>query len=445
MSHLYPPFAALLITCMIVLHGPAATAQENNQPPEGFTALFNGKDIVGWTGGKTEDPVKIKAKLEGMNGEQRETYFAKIDADINKNWSVQDGELVSTGKGLHLVTPDDYADFEMWVDWKLMSAGGDSGIYVRDTPQVQIWDPNHKPAHKHGSDKGSGGLWNNKTHPRDPSQLADNPIGQWNRMYIRMVGPYCTVVLNGKTVVDNVVLENFFDRKRPVYATGRIHLQTHGSETRFRNVFVREIGAEESNKLLNEITGDDDEFTSIFNGRDFTGWAGGTHGYLVEDGELWSNGKHGANLITEKMYNDFIARFDFVLSPGANNGVIIRTPNAKVNPAGHALELQILDDSAERYAKLKPYQFHGSIYGIQPAIRGYLRPVGQWNTQEVRVVGDHIRVTLNGYTIVDAHLDKVAPNHRGAKRRVGHFGFTGHTSKIGFRNIRIKAIEDNQP
>lgn len=442
MIYLKQSIVVFAFACAILLHGPAATAQENNQPPEGFTALFNGKDIEGWTGGKTEDPVKIKKNLAGMNEEQRKAYFAKIDADINKNWSVANGELVSTGKGLHLVTPDDYADFEMWVDWKLMSAGGDSGIYVRDTPQVQIWDPGHKPAHKHGSDKGSGGLWNNKKAGKDPSQLADNAIGEWNRMYIRMVGPYCTVVLNGKKVVDNVVLENFFDRKRPVYPTGRIHLQTHGSETRFRNVFVREIEAEESNKLLNEIAGDNDTFASLFNGKDFAGWTGGTHAYLVKDGELWSNGKHGGNLITEQAYGDFVARFDFVLSPGANNGVIIRTPSAKVNPAGHALELQILDDSAERYAKLKPYQFHGSIYGIQPAVRGYLRPVGQWNTQEVRVVGDHIQVVLNGYPIVDAHLDKVAPNHKGAKRRMGHFGFTSHTSKIGFRNIRIKEIKD---
>lgn len=442
MSYLHQSIIAVGMACMIVLHGPTATAQNHNQPPEGFTALFNGKDIAGWTGGQTEDPVKIKKKLEGMNDEQRKAYYAKIDADINRNWSVENGELVSTGKGLHLVTPEDYGDFEMWVDWKLMSAGGDSGIYVRDTPQVQIWDPNHEPAHKHGSDKGSGGLWNNKADGRFPTKVADNAIGEWNRMYIRMVGPYCTVVLNGKKVVDNVVLENFFDRKRPVYATGRIHLQTHGSETRFRNVFVREIGAQESSKLLKEIVGEEG-FSSIFNGKDFTGWTGGTHGYVVENGELWSNGKHGANLITQQAYSDFIARFEFVLSPVSNNGVIIRTPNAKVTPASHALELQILDDSAKEYAKLKPYQFHGSIYGIQPATRGYLRPVGQWNTQEVRVIGDHIQVILNGYPIVDAHLDKVAPNHKGAKRRIGHFGFAGHTSKIGFRNIRIKQIEDN--
>jgi hypothetical protein len=438
MSDLYQYFATFVLACVAVLNAPVASAQENNQPPEGFTALFNGKDIEGWTGGTTEDPVKIAKKLEGMNDEQRKAYFEKIDADINKNWSVDNGELVSTGKGLHLVTPENYADFEMWVDWKLTQAGGDSGIYVRDTPQVQIWDPNHKPAHKHGSDKGSGGLWNNKQDGRFPAEVADKPIGQWNRMYIRMVGPYCTVVLNGKKVVDNAVLENYFDRKRPVYPTGRIHLQTHGSETRFRNVFVREIEAEESNKLLKQIAGNDDAFTPIFNGKDFTGWVG-TRGYEVKDGVLWSKHKPSSKMMTEQVYGDFIARLDFLLTPGANNGLIIRSPKNSV-----AIELQVLDDSAKQYANLKPYQFHGSIYGIQPAIRGYLRPVGQWNTQEVRVVGDHIQVYLNGYLTVDAHLDKVAPNHKGAQRRSGHFGFAGHSSEVAFRDIKIKQIEGNQ-
>lgn len=429
--------ATIATLCLMLCAWMPTAAQENNNPPKGFTALFNGKDIKGWTGGKTEDPVKIKANLEKMNDEQRKAYYDKINADINKNWSVKEGELISTGKGLHLVTPDVYADFEMWVDWKLMKAGGDSGIYVRDTPQVQIWDPNHKPAHKHGSDKGSGGLWNNKKHPRDPSQLADNPIGEWNRMYIRMVGPYCTVILNGKKVVDNVVLENFFNRKQPVYATGRIHLQTHGSETRFRNVFVREIKDEEANNILKEIAGDDDEFSSIFNGKDFSGWTGRLDSFSVIDGAIVCNQGKKHNLFTEKTYQNYAVRMEFKLPPAGNSGLAVRSPDAK-RPD---VELQVLDNPHPRYAKLKGHKFHGSIYGIASAHRGYLRSAGEWNYQEVHVVGDHIMVDLNGYRILDAFLSKVAPNHPAARQTEGHFGILGHEDMVAFRNLRIKELD----
>ncbi|MEO0477497.1 MAG: DUF1080 domain-containing protein [Planctomycetota bacterium] len=432
--------AIVLALCVVSGYVQHAAAQENNQPPEGFKALFNGEDIKGWTGGKTEDPVKIKANLEKMNEAQRKDYYGKINADINKNWSVKDGELISTGKGLHLVTPEDYSDFEMWVDWKLMSVGGDSGIYVRDTPQVQIWDPGHKPAHQHGSDKGSGGLWNNTKHPRDPSQLADNPIGEWNRMYIRIVGQYCTVILNGKTVVDNVVLENFFDRKKPVYASGRIHLQTHGSETRFRNVFVREIGDEEANKILKEIAGDEDSFSSIFNGKDLTGWTGRLDSFDVIDGAIVCKQGLKHNIFTEKKYSDYAVRMEFKLPPAGNSGLALRSPDAK----GPDVEVQVLDNTHPRYAKLKPNQLHASLYGVTPAIDGYLRPVGEWNYQEVRVAGGHITVDLNGYRVLDVTLSSIAPNHRAAKLKEGHFGFLGHEDRVAFRDLRIKELGSTQ-
>ena len=439
MSCLPKPFMIVVLACLIMVACQAVQAQENNQPPKGFLPLFNGMDLEGWTGGTTQDPVKLSAKLKDMTREQWQAYRDEMEAKIEKHWRVENGELISDGKGPHLVTWRQYADFEMWVDWKLMSAGGDSGVYVRDTPQIQIWDPNHKPAHKHGSDKGSGGLWNNKKHPRDPSQLADNPIGEWNRMYIRMVGPYCTVILNDKKVVDNVVLENFFDRNKPVYATGRIHLQTHGSETRFRNVFVRRLSSEESNELLTEIAGDDDTFTPLFNGKDLAGWTGATANYEVKDGAIYCKRDHGGNLITEKQYSDFTVRLEFNTPPAGNNGLAIRTPDAESVPAADALELQVLDDNHIAYVDLEPYQYHGSAYGIAPALQGYLRPAGQWNYQQVTVKGDHVMVELNGYTILDVKLKEAAPDDHPAKTFTkGHFGFSGHDDPVGFRNIRIK-------
>lgn len=405
-----------------------------NQPPKGFTSLFDGKDLKGWKGGATADPRKITPEQQ-----------AAWDADIPKHWKVEDGEIVSDGHGPHLVTDKNYGDFELWVDWKL-SANGDSGIYLRDLPQVQLWDPTNKEAHKHGSDKGSGGLWNNQKADRWPSEVADKPIGEWNRMYVRMVGDKVTVVLNDKKVVDNVVLENYFDRNLPAFAKGTIQLQTHGSETRFRNVFVREIPAEEATKLLQE-EGDEVGFEPLLNGKDFSGWIGATDQYdLIENGIQAKKGCHG-NLVTEKEYDNFVVRLEYKLPPGGNNGLAIRVPNAEKTPASSGIELQILDDAPEHYPDLKPYQVHGSAYGLVPAARGYSRPVGEWNYQETTVDGDRIVSYVNGFKILDADLAEARKSlpdgqpHPGASRTKGHFGFAGHDSPVAFRNVRIKELK----
>jgi hypothetical protein len=118
----------------------------------------------------------------------------------------------------------------MWVDWKILPAG-DSGIYVRGTPQVQIWD----------DPVGSGGLYNNQTHPSKPLKKADNPVGQWNSMYIKMVGDRVTVKLNGELVTDNVVMENYWERDKAIYPTGQIELQNHGNPLYFKNIYLREL------------------------------------------------------------------------------------------------------------------------------------------------------------------------------------------------------------
>ena len=414
-----------------------ASAQENNNPPEGFTALFNGQDTDNWTGGTTRNPQEINALSEN----DRQQWDDRQRRGIEQHWSVDNGELVSDGHEPHLVTSDDYSDFELYVDWKIQT-GGDSGIYLRGCPQIQIWDPTHVPAHRHGSNRGSGGLWNNSVDANKwPSEVADNPIGQWNRMHVVMVGQYVTVTLNDIKIVDNVPLENYYNRSIPVFMAGPIHLQTHGNEVRFRNVFVREIDAEEANQYLADMNGDDDTFTSLFNGEDLEGWIGATDNYEVVDGAIQCIQGRGGNLITQDRFDNFTVRVEFKLPPGGNNGLAIRTPNAQTNPAHQAIELQVLDNTADKYANLEPYQFHGSAYTIAAAHRGYLRPVGQWNYQEVIVDGDHIQVFLNGYQILDTHLQEDKPNHPGASRTEGHFGFCGHHDPVAFRNIRIREIE----
>jgi hypothetical protein len=232
-----------------------------------------------------------------------------------------------------------------------------------------------------------------------------------------------------------------------VPSRGAIHLQTHGSETRFRNLYVREIPSDEANKLLSDIRGGEEDFEAAFNGHDFSGWIGATEDHEIVDGAIRVRPERGGNLLTQREYGNFIARLEFKLPPGGNNGLAIRSPGPKANAAYEGIELQVLDDGHEKYADLKPYQVHGSIYGVLPAHRGYLRPSGEWNFEEVVVDGEHIAVHLNGFKILDANIadmrDKPADGekHPGLSRTTGHFGFCGHNDPVEFRNIRIKALD----
>ena len=190
-------------------------------------------------------------------------------------------------------------------------------------------------------------------------------------------------------------------------------------------------------------------FVSLFNGKDLTGWVGATKGYVVEEGKIVCPKRGGGNLYTKSEYGDFIFRFEFKLSSGANNGLGIRAP-LKGNAAYVGMELQILDNTSSRYKNLKPYQYHGSIYGVVAAKRGHLKPLGEWNSQEVIARGNHITVILNGTTIVDADILKASTpntldkrNHLGLKRTKGHIGFLGHGTRVEFRRIRIKNLDKN--
>jgi len=188
-------------------------------------------------------------------------------------------------------------------------------------------------------------------------------------------------------------------------------------------------------------------FESLFNGKNLKGWEGDTKGYIVEDGEIVC--KPGGNMFTADDYDNFVFRFEFKLTPGANNGLGIRMEKSGGDAAYNAMELQILDNTADKYKDLQPYQYHGSIYGIVPAKRGHLAPVGEWNKQEVIADGNRIKVTLNDVVIVDADIAEASKDgtmdhneHPGLLRKTGRIGFLGHGDVLYFRNIRVKKLKD---
>ncbi|MBK8093748.1 MAG: DUF1080 domain-containing protein [Verrucomicrobiaceae bacterium] len=473
------------LTLLLALATASISAfAENNTPPAGFTALFNGKDLAGWYGWGTQDPTD----LAKMTPEQRAEYRKHSiegglkDAKgndkgdhIHAHWKVENGELVNDGKGLYLTTDKDYGDFELWVDYKMLPLG-DSGIYLRGIPQVQIWDFTEKDekALSLGKQFGSGGLWNNKSpEGKNPLKLMDKPIGEWNTFHVKMIGERATVTLNGEVIVKNAVLENFFANRKagylaygkkddkkgaapaapanwipdPTFARGPIQLQTHGSEIRWRNVFIREITAEESNTTLGGNWAEEG-FTRLDNGIDLSNWQGAVQNYEVVDGAIVCKKGKGGDLLSKEQYTDCIIRFEVQIPEGCNNGIALRTPVGG-HSASDGLEIQVIDNDGYNKAhpgkELKEYQYHGSVYHLVGAKPGFLRPAGQWNFEEIEIRGNKIKVTLNGTRILEADLDKVdLTGHKvipkGIANKTGHIGFAGHNDPVAFRNFRVKRL-----
>lgn len=403
----------------------------------GYQSIFNGKDLSGWQG-LVENPI-VRAKMtpDVLAKKQKEA-----DTKVKNNWSVKDGMIVFQGDGANLCTTRKYGDFEMIVDWKI-SKNGDSGIYLRGSPQVQIWDTTRVDV---GAQVGSGGLYNNQKGPSKPLVVADNPIGQWNTFLIRMVGEKVTVFLNGVLVVDNVTLENYWDRNIPIFPEEAIELQAHGTDLAFRNIYVKELNPKPYELSKTEKS---EGYQLLFNGEDLNNWVGNKVDYVIEDNTIaiYPGKESHGNLYTEKEYGDFNFKFEFQLTPDANNGLGIHAP-LEGDAAYVGKEIQILDNTAPMYATLQPYQYHGSVYGVLSAKRDFLKPVGEWNQEEVYVKGDYIRVTLNGTVITEGDLKKASKNgtldhkdHPGLNRHSGHIGFLGHGSIVKFRSLRIKELK----
>ncbi len=405
----------------------------------GFESMFNGKDLTGWKG-LVGNPI-ARSK---MTPEELLNAEADANGKAKNDWVVDNGLLIFTGHGDNLCTVKKYGDFEMYVDWKITEKG-DAGIYLRGSPQVQIWDTSRREV---GAQVGSGGLYNNKTNESKPSVVADNPIKQWNNFHIMMKGDRVTVFLNGIKVTDNVVLENYWDRNIPIFVKEQIELQAHGTYVAYRNLYIRELPAE---NLTTSLSSDEQlaGFVSLFDGSNLDKWVGSKTSYVVKDGTIEVNptGGSGGNLYTADEYADFELRFQFQLTPGANNGLGIRAPLSG-DAAYVGMELQILDNEAPIYAKLNPYQYHGSVYGVIPAKRGYLKPTGEWNDETVIVKGDQVKVILNDQVILNGNIKDASVNgtadhreHPGLTNTTGHIGFLGHGDVVRFKHIRVRRLE----
>ena len=403
---------------------PPARATDNWQP------LFNGRDLAGWRGLAAEPP-----RLAEMTPEQRAAAQARADEQMRRHWSVRDGVLVFDGQGQSLCSVEDYDNFELTVDWQI-GPGGDSGIYLRGTPQVQIWDADKHP-------EGSGGLYNNQRHPRLPIVRADNPTGQWNNFRIRMAGELVSVWLNDLLVVDDVPLENYWQRAAPLPATGPIELQSHHTPLRFRDIRLRRLSAHEVARIASAP-----RWRRLLSGTDLTGWLCKPGSWEVLDGVLTCRGG-GGYVWSAEQFDDFVLDLEFRIPPKGNSGVFFRTADPR-DPVQTGIELQILDSFGQPPGRHQC----GAIYDcLAPRVQA-VRPAGEWNHLVLRCEGPQVRAWLNGVDIIDMNLDdwktprrnpdgspnKFRTAYTDMPRR-GHIGFQDHGAPVSFRNIFIKPLK----
>ncbi len=332
---------------------------------------------------------------------------------------VEDGLLVLKAGDGFVRTNERHGDFVLELDWRARRPNKyDSGIYIRaDLPEEgKPWPSRYQINLLEGKEGNLLGVAGAE------SKGLARP-GEWNHFKITVVGDTAELEINGKPAWKASGIQN---------ADGYIGLQSEvdgGGQFEFRDVKLTDL-----------------DYKPLFNGRDLAGWTGDTSGYKVVDGAIVSPTTGSGQLFTADEYADFSFRFDFKLTPGGNNGIGIRAP-LQSDAAYAGMEIQVLDNTADVYKTIEPWQAHGSVYGVVPAKREFLKPVGEWNHEEIIANGRQITVVLNGTTIVDANIDEAAKNgtldgkdHPGLKRDKGHIGFLGHGAKIEFRNLRIKDL-----
>jgi hypothetical protein len=349
-----------------------------------------------------------------------------FDGKTLAGWNVENGCKASVLKGSLLLEAGNgwlrsdnvYTDFHLHIEWKaLQQEKYDAGIFLRTAP-------GGKPFPKAGVQanllQGKEGNIGNLKGASSTGLVK--PVGQWNVFDITVVGETVKMVINGKDAYKVSGLKP---------TSGHIGIQIEvplGGQFLLRNIQVTELG-----------------YKSLFDGKTLAGWEGAGQPaetcWAVQDGLLMCTGKKGPWLRSKAEYGDFSLRFDYMVEPGGNSGIYVRVPdngnhhrkNEEEPPAG--FEIQLLDDAAEKYAKLKPYQYTGSVYAIAPATKRVCRPAGQWNSMEINCLGQHVTVTHNGTVIVNA-TDKEFPI-LGLRKTKGYLGLQNHSSIVKYRNLRV--------
>ena len=409
-------------------------------PAEGFAAVAT--DLAQWSA-VTADPAR-RATMKAAALKRAEAAAAKA---MQQSWTTADGTIAyAGGEPSTIAAPGTYENFEFWIDCRTRGA---AGIAVRSTNRIGL-----------GGDAGSGALTGNRTHASTPAVDADNADGEWNTLHVKVVDDRVTVEVNGRTVTENVILENTCAPGEAAYASGAIELLGEGDAAEFRDFYLCELPATPVFELSPEERAEGYEV--LFDGRSLHKWTGNTTNYVPQEGTIYVTASYGGkgNLYTVEEYGDFILRFEFrFLREGVNNGIGLRTPMG-VDAAYHGMEIQILDHDAPIYKNLRVYQQHGSVYGIIPAKRIKFGELGTWNVEEIRAVGDRITVTVNGEVILDGDIREACQghnvsedgskknpytvdhrNHPGLFNKKGHIGLLGHGAGIQFRNIRIKSLD----
>ena len=394
-----------------------------------------------------------------------EADFTNVNC-ADDTWAWTPDGVQCSGQPVGVIrTKEPIADFEMSLEWRHLSDGGNSGVFLwapkaaldsikpGQLPpggiEVQVLDHGFTAQYEASSGKNADWFTTDgdvfpvgsstmkpfpPTAPRGsrsfPKERHSLGTPAWNHYFIRAVKGEVRLWVNGHEVSGGSDCNP---------SSGYLCLESEGAPVEFRRMKIREIAAAGS-------PASEEGFVQLFDGTTLDGWQGAVDGYEAVNGEIRSKPGVGGNLLTAGEYGDFELRFEFRLTPGANNGLAVRVP-PQGDAAFQGIELQILDDGHEKYKDIKPWQAHGSIYGVVAAERGTcLKPVGEWNTEEVTVQGTRIKVVVNGKTIVDADTapfrdGRPTPDgqaHPGLTRTKGHLGFAGHHDEVHFRNIRLR-------
>jgi len=407
--------------------------------PEGFTTLFNGENLDGWRGCSREEKFNDPRVRRAFIPEKRWELQAKADELMKKHWHIRDGALFFDGLpgGYSIAAAKDYGNVEIYADWRLLRVYGDSGFYMRSLPQIQIWDPNM------WNGLGSGCIWNNPDELFAATTCADNPIGDWNRCRMRMVGDRITVWLNGVKVVDNVKYQDYRNPDKPIPLIDRFELQCHGDPVEFRNIFAKELPEDPADIPCPAKAERGEKIDLLKDG--MAGWEASDPkarmGWKVKDGVLSNDtgldptktnrgGAGTTHLQTKRAdFYDFDLSYDVLVPVKCNSGVYLRG----------RYEIQVLDSFGRGKTDC---HYMGALYDLITPTASAEKKAGEWQHVDLTLYKRHLTVTLNGVKIIDNQpIPGVTPGAIDGDEFVpGPILLQGDHSNASFKNMILTPI-----